>query len=113
MIRRSILLALVLATPAHAEDWRVLDDAGITAALSARVLQYVDGAAQNFFSDGRTLYVVETGESWGKWWVEGGKYCSTWPPSETPACYSVEAQGIDVRFKDARGKITTGRYIDL
>lgn len=110
---RSALLALILTTPALAEGWKRLDDAGITAALSARVLRYEDGSSQNFFTDGRTLYEAGGGESWGKWWVEAGQYCSTWPPSDVPACYGVEAQGLDVRFTSAGGDVSVGRYQDL
>ena len=110
---RSLILCLALAGPVLAEDWRKLDDAGITAALSARVLGYDDGSTQNFFQDGRTLYQAGSGESWGKWWVEGGKYCSTWPPSDVPACYGVEAQGLDLRFTSGSGDVSVGRYQDL
>lgn len=110
---RAILLWLTLATPAMAEDWRVLDDAGITAALAARVLQYEDGATQNFFQDGRTFYELGAGQAWGKWWVEGGRYCSAWPPSNVPACYGVDVQGLEVRFTGTRGNVTVGRYVDL
>jgi hypothetical protein len=110
---RSLVLCLLLATPALAEDWTPLDDAGITAALSARVLQYQDGSTQNFFTDGRTLYQAGAGESWGKWWVESGQYCSTWPPSDVPACYRVEAKGPEVRFTGRSGDVSVGRYTDL
>lgn len=110
---RSLMLCLALSTPALAEGWHALDGAGITAALSARVLQYEDGSTQNFFTDGRTLYQAGAGESWGKWWVEGGQYCSTWPPSDVPACYRVEAQGLDVRFTGKGGDVSVGRYVDL
>ncbi len=107
------IIVLLLATPVLAEDWRVLDDAGITAALSARVLRYEDGSSQNFFQGGRTLYAAGAGESWGKWWVEGGQYCSTWPPSDVAACYGVEARGLDVRFTGKGGDVSVGRYVDL
>jgi hypothetical protein len=110
---RSLLICLLLSTPSLAEDWRTLDSAEITAALSARVLQYQDGSTQNFFTDGRTLYEAGAGESWGKWWVEGGKYCSTWPPSDVAACYSVQAQGLNVRFTGKGGDVSVGRYQDL
>ena len=114
---RAAILCLFLTIPAldpvHAEDWRRLDDAGITSALSARVLGYEDGSTQNFFQDGRTLYEVKGGESWGKWWVEGGQYCSTWPPSDVAACYGVEVQGLDVRFTSSGGDVSVGRYQDL
>lgn len=110
---RACVLILTLASPALAEDWRVLSTDEIQTALSARVLQYADGATQNFFGDGRTLYEVSTGESWGKWWVEDERYCSIWPPSATPTCYEVEALGLEVRFISSGGVVTSGRYIDL
>jgi hypothetical protein len=113
MLMRPTVLALLVASPALAGDWRLLDDAGVITALNTRVLQYEDGATQNFFTDGRTLYEVETGESWGRWWAEGGRYCSTWPPSETPSCYTVEVLGLDIRFTGPKGDITVGRYVDL
>jgi hypothetical protein len=113
MLRYAFFISLALFTPALAEDWRPLDDAGITAALSARVLGYEDGSTQNFFADGRTLYQAGAGESWGKWWVEGGQYCSNWPPSDVAACYGVEVQGLEVRFTSKSGDVSVGRYQDL
>ena len=110
---RSALLVVCLVSPALAEDWQVLDDAGISAALTARVLRYEDGSTQNFFDGGRTLYQAGAGESWGKWWVEGGRYCSAWPPSDGTACYRVEVQGLDVRFTSQSGDMSLGRYQDL
>ena len=89
-----------------------MTSAGITAALTGRSLVYEDGTQQNFFADGRTLYRAGAGESWGKWWVADGAYCSTWPPSETPACYGVEAQGTMIRFLDKGGSETRGSYSD-
>ncbi len=113
MIR--MLCALLLATPAVAEDWRPLTGPGITAALSARVLGYDGGATQNFFADGRTLYEVAGAPSWGRWRVEGDRYCSQWPPREAWVCYGVEAEaaGLDLRFVGDSGEVTTGRYQDL
>ena len=110
---RALLIWFCLTIPALAEDWRVLDGPGITAALAARVLQYQDGSTQNFFAGGRTLYEAGGGKSWGKWWVEGNKYCSTWPPSDGTACYGVEVLGLDVRFTSKGGEVSVGRYVDL
>jgi hypothetical protein len=110
---RVLLIWLSLAIKALAEDWRALDGPGITAALAARVLQYQDGSTQNFFQYGRTMYEAGGGESWGKWWVEGDRYCSSWPPSDVAACYGVEAQGLDLRFTSNSGDVTVGRYVDL
>lgn len=107
------VLLCALAAPVLAEDWHRLDRDGITTALSARVVQYEDGATQNFYTDGRTLYEVGDGASWGTWWVEAGLYCSTWPPSAAKTCYAVEARDLDIRFVSAGGSVTVGRYIDL
>ncbi|WP_431299300.1 hypothetical protein [Tabrizicola sp. BL-A-41-H6] len=93
---------------AGAEEWRALSGAEIRSALSARVLQYEDAVAQDFFADGRTLY----GESWGRWRVEGDAYCSIWPPSDRWDCLAVEARGIDVRFL-GDGEPVVGKYADL
>lgn len=112
-MRFSLCLALLLSGPALAEDWRALSSEEIRHALAARVLQYEDGASQDFFADGRTLYRAGAGESWGKWWVEADRYCSTWPPSEAPSCFGVAAQGLDIRFIGASGDVTVGRYSDL
>lgn len=110
---RALMIWLCLTFPVLAEDWRALDGPGITAALAARVLRYEDGSTQNFFQDGRTLYEAGAGESWGKWWVEGDQYCSTWPPSDVPACYGVDVLGLDVRFTGKSGDVSVGRYQDL
>lgn len=112
MLMRTVMLC-ALASPAMADEWKPLDQGSIALALSARVVQYEDGATQNFYSDGRTLYQVGTGTSWGKWWVEGGQYCSTWPPSEVKSCFSVEARDLHVRFIGAGGDLTVGQYVDL
>ncbi len=112
---RNFITLWLLLTPitAAAQDWRALSGTEIETALSARVLQYENGASQNFFQDGRTLYEVANGVSWGKWWAERARYCSSWPPSETPSCYSVETQGLLVRFTGATGDVTVGQYVDL
>ena len=112
-MRMLTALLCALASPTMAEDWKPLDQGSIALALSARVLQYEDGATQNFHSDGRTLYQVGTGTSRGKWWIEGGQYCSTWPPSEVKSCFSVEASDLLIRFIGAGGDVMVGKYVDL
>jgi hypothetical protein len=116
MMRALVLLA-ALAAPAAAADWQPLDGAGIRAALAARVLGYPDGGHQNFFADGRTLRESAGGRpSWGRWTVEGDRYCALWPPSDRWTCYRVErhARGLDLRFTPVEGGAPgTGRYIDL
>ena len=114
-MRRLILALLIWPGGAQADTWQVLDGPAIEQALSARVLGYDGGAMQNFFSDGRTLYEAGAGESWGRWRVDGNQYCSVWPPSESWACYGVEALdgGLDIRFVAKDGALTVGRYNDL
>lgn len=111
------LLAMIvglLASPTFAQDFHQLEGKGVHQALTARVLQYAPNIQQDFFADGRTLYQSPE-ESWGTWRVKGDKYCSKWPPADGWACYDVYASdtGLDIRFVDAQGRITVGRYIDL
>lgn len=113
MIRMA--LALLIATPAAAEDWRALPGAEIAQALTARSLVYEGGATQDFRADGRTLYEAGGAPSWGTWRVEGDRYCSQWPPRDAWDCYAVEAEarGLDLRFVGEGGDLTVGRYNDL
>lgn len=117
MLKPMIMALAVVAGPIWAEDWHALTGAEITTALSSRVLAYQDGTTQNFFGDGRTLFETASGEgqSWGRWRVDGDLYCSTWPPSESWACYGLEAEadGLDLRFVAADGRLSIGRYQDL
>jgi hypothetical protein len=113
---RGLVLALVLASPSMvlAEDWQALTGAEISTALTARVLGYDGGEMQNFFADGRTLYEVKGGESWGKWKVEGDQFCSVWPPSDHWACYDLQRDGTgrSLRFVGSDGAVSVGRYAD-
>lgn len=113
-VRLALILApiLALSSPALAQDWQRLGDADISATLTAHALVYDDGSEQVFFTDGRTLYTAGSGESWGKWWAEGGRYCSTWPPGETPACYDLDLAAPQVRFTSDGGGQTLGRFKD-
>lgn len=90
----------------------MLDGQGITAALSARVVQYTGGQRQDFFADGRTVYESGGSPSWGQWRVEGDRYCSVWPPSDRWSCYEVASKGLEIRFQDG-GEATVGQYVDL
>jgi hypothetical protein len=111
MNARILPLILVLwPLSATAQDWRTLSGDEIAAALTDRSLAYDDGTRQGFFADGRTLYTGTSGESWGRWRVDGDRYCSSWPPAESWACYGVEANGIDLAFVAADGARSEGRY---
>lgn len=113
---RGLILALVLASPsmALAEDWQAIKGDEISTALAARVLGYDGGEMQNFFADGRTLYEVKGGESWGKWKVEGDQFCSVWPPSDHWTCFDLErdSTGRSLRFVGSDGAESIGRYAD-
>lgn len=108
----ALMIAVSLAVaPVWAAEWRVLTGDEVQAALEGRRLVYGDGAWQEFSASGRTLYHAGH-DSWGYWGVRDGKYCSSWPPSDLWACYTLESDGQAVRFSGEGGDIATGRYAD-
>ena len=106
MLRRFALIAC-LAAPVAAQDWTGLDEADIAEVLTGQRVSY-DGAWQEFYASGRTLYNAGR-DSWGYWEPRGGRYCSRWPPADGWACYDVERAGNRVRFIGDSGDITEGR----
>ncbi len=108
-------LLVVLATPAASEIWLSLGDGQIGPALAARVVGYTDGTVQDFKADGTSLFQSFWSLRHGFWKVEGGRYCSQWPPRDDWTCYRVEREdrGRALRFIDEAGQVTTGRYLDL
>ena len=108
---RFALMMTVLAGPAVAEPWDVLDGDGVRAALAGRTVIYAD-AIQDFRASGRTLYVFGGRDSWGYWRVQGDQYCSQWPPSDLWACYDLAVSGDRVRFIGTGDDITDGVYGD-
>jgi hypothetical protein len=121
MMRALIIVALIwpclvkaeVEAKVEVETWQNLDGAGVTAALAARVLRYGDGAEQNFFADGRTLYSINGTDSWGHWRVQGDQYCSNWPPSDRWDCYDLAQMGLQLRFSQNGAPPSIGHYIDL
>jgi hypothetical protein len=110
-MRARMATALVFwAGVAAAEDWQALDGAAITTALQGRSLNYGD-ASQNFEAGGLTVYFADQ-PSTGAWRVEGDQFCSQWPPSDSWACYDVEATEGAVRFIGADGSVTEGTYME-
>ena len=108
---RPFIAALILcATPALADDWQVLDGAGVREALTDRKLTY-DSGWQTFSATGKTLYNAGR-DSWGTWDVRGDQYCSQWPPQGAWDCYDMETNGTDVRFVGSHNDVTVGRFID-
>lgn len=105
-------MAMILAGPACAGDWRVLSGAEVTQALTGRTLDYKT-ATQDFRASGKTLY-KSAEPSWGNWAVRGDQYCSEWPPADGWACYdvAVSQDGQHLRFIGAGGDVTDGVYRD-
>lgn len=85
-----------------------MDGAKIQTALEDRTLYY-EGAEQEFYSSGQTSYTAGR-PSLGSWAVRGDRYCSQWPPNDQWECYDMEAADGAVRFLDAYGNVTEGRY---
>ncbi len=93
------------------EGFQPLGGEGIRAALTDARVDYTgkdQGAWQEFFADGRTLYGQGAGQSWGRWFLRGDQYCSTWPPSEHESCYRVARDAARIRFLGAGGAVFEG-----
>lgn len=110
----SILLALLLSPClAIADEWRLLDNAAITDALTEKGIIYKNqgNSTQTFYKNGETGY-VEGRPSLGYWRVENNQYCSQWPPSSTWTCYDVylHTNGAIVRFRGTDGVNWDGTY---
>ena len=97
-MRCLMIATMLLPGLAMAADWEPLrrDDA-IRKALSDRTLRYDAYTTQYFSKAGETVYYTERAAS-GRWDARGGQYCSTWPPSDTWACYDIEVMEDRVRF---------------
>jgi len=111
---RAGLTFLMLATAAAAQDgWVPLTGSVAQKVLSDRVLAYPDGAKQKFALNGETVYKKNHPQP-GNWKIDGDKYCSLWPPSDTWTCYRLEANaaGTVIRFIADDGSVTEGRIAD-
>lgn len=104
-------LVALLAGPALAKD-TPLDGAAILTVLTDVELVYEDGATQLFRDGGVTIY--DNGrQSTGRWAVREDRYCSSWPPSETWACYVVtqSPDGQTIGFVADDGSTTSGHRV--
>ena len=84
---RTITLATMLAAGAVAAGETRLNGDEILSTLTGATVVY-EGARQVFHASGVTDYTTDR-PSQGRWAVRAGQYCSTWPPSDTWACYDV------------------------
>lgn len=107
-MRRLVLTCLVCPGLAWAEEWQPLTGDQIRSALTARVLLFPEGVAQDFRADGGTIRAG----SWGQWRVEGDRYCEIWAANR-PICAEVDQNGLDLRFREETGFTRIGRYGDL
>lgn len=67
---------------------RQLTGAEISALLPT-IKAFGQDTVQVFSKNGRTKYHTGGFESKGSWWVTASQYCSSWPPSNSRACYDV------------------------
>ena len=88
------LLAFALAvTSANAQE-TTLTGAEIQTLLPTVVaVGTAKDTRQKFWTDGQTEYEERGHYSFGRWWVDGDRYCSKWPPSEAVSCYAVIRDG--------------------
>ncbi|MEM0976686.1 MAG: hypothetical protein AAGJ34_04040 [Pseudomonadota bacterium] len=105
------LFAIVCATSVQAGEWRMLSGPEIEALLDDTRLEY-DGAWQEFYKSGKTLYNAGR-DSWGNWRVQGNLYCSEWPPNAGWDCYAMTKRREVVRFIDTKGNVSEGTLADL
>ena len=110
-MRAYAVAAVLVASPAAAEDWVALDGARIKSALEGRSLDY-GNATQDFSTSGSTNY-TSSRPTRGQWAVRGDQYCSVWPPSDDWACYDVDlsVDGTQVRFRRGASDVTVGTYV--
>jgi len=114
-MRRAIVATafLIASTPAHADEVR-LDDDQIIAALSDQTAIYTDGEVYQYFDpNGQTPYWDRGRLTRGSWTVNGGRYCSTWPPSTGVSCYEVFSNDADeIIWIGARGDRYVATMVD-
>ncbi|WP_166416060.1 hypothetical protein [Cochlodiniinecator piscidefendens] len=104
-----VAAAMFAGVSAQAQEWQLLDEAGIREALTDQTVVY-GSATQIFYASGRTLYNAGT-DSWGSWRVTGDRYCSQWPPNTLWACFDLERSGDQVRFTGDYDDVSTGDIV--
>ncbi len=82
---------LLLASPALAGEAAL--SGGEIRGLLPTIVAVGETSRQTFSDTGSTEYVDRGTPSTGRWWVEGDRYCSSWPPTDATACYDVLRDG--------------------
>ena len=108
-MKRTLALLVLMPCAVWAQEWQPMSGAQITAALTDQSLIY-EGAAQQFYASGRTLYNAGQ-DSWGYWAVQDDQYCSQWPPGDQWDCFDMAAADGMVRFIGEDGSITDGTFV--
>ena len=108
-VTTAVLLACLPSLGAADGFLRVISDDAIRDALADEKLIYDAHTMQHFAANGSTQHITER-MSDGRWDVRDGQYCSTWPPSDTWACYDIQIGGNVVRFIGSDGSVSEGTY---
>ncbi len=67
---------------------RILSEAEIFVLLP-KIIAVGKDTRQTFSAAGATTYTDSGRDTYGTWRVQGGKYCSQWPPAGGWSCYGV------------------------
>jgi len=57
--------------------------------LLPTIIAIGENATQTFGVGGSTTYTLGETASYGRWRIEGNRYCSVWPPAGDWSCYGV------------------------
>ena len=105
----AILFACLPSLGAADEFLPLLSNEAIIEALADETLIYDAYTLQHFAANGSTQFITERLSN-GRWDARDGQYCSTWPPSDTWACYDVQVSGDVVRFIGSDESVSEGTY---
>ena len=104
----TLICFIAFFIPAHAESQK-LNGAEIMQLLNDKIIYNVPGAStseQIFQKSGVTFFSESGNQSQGNWNIQGDKYCSVWPPSQTWVCYDMTRDGNTLNFISPSGKIS-------
>jgi len=112
MFRLLGVLAFVLAVPTSAFAWSEVASDAIKDLLGDKFVVYTDKSWNQFFMNGRVVYVDSGTKSRGRWAVRGGRYCSKY--GNTWDCYSLQTRRNDqeIRFINDDGRVWVGQFFE-